>query len=169
MEPVTEGDATGNAETDEVVRLPARARVVRLVIAFAILALTLAGTVFGNDYAFPFGPPRMYASRADPDSPVSSTRVVGLDDDGEEVLLSGGEVGLRRAEFEGQLPRLIDHPGLLALLALNYEADHPDEDPLVAVAIIVRRYELDDGVSTGVFVEDVLLTYDLHAEPQGST
>ncbi len=161
MVPVTDRDPSQQTPTDEVIGLTSRARGIRLVIAAAILALTLGGTVYGDDYAFPFGPPRMYATRADPDTPVSSTRVVGLTDDGTEVRLSGGEVGLRRAEFEGQVPRLVDDPELLGLLAENYLHNHGESEPLVAVAIIVRRLELRDGASTGAFVDEVLVTYDL--------
>lgn len=163
MGAVSDRDTIDQAPTDEVVELPARARLIRLVIGAAILALTLSGTVFGDDYAFPFGPPRMYATRADPDTPVSSTRVVALTDAGEEVPLSGGEVGLRRAEFEGQVPRLVDNPELLGLLAENYLINHPESVPLVAVAIIVRRLELRDGQPTGAYDDDVLVTYPLAA------
>lgn len=168
MMPVTVRHTIEHASVQEVVRLPRRTRVIRLVVGAAILAGTLAGTVYADDYAFPFGPPRMYATRADPDTPVSSTRVVGLDEDGEEVPLSGGEVGLRRAEFEGQVPRLISDPGLLGLLAETYATNHLDEDPLVAVAIIVRRYELDHGVRTGAYEDDVLITYPLPDAEKGS-
>lgn len=166
MGAVSDRDTIEPASADEVIRLPARAQLIRLVIAAAVLALTMSGTVFGDDYAFPFGPPRMYATRADPDAPVSSTRVVGLTDAGAEVPLSGGAVGLRRAEFEGQVPRLVANPELLGLLAESYLIDHPEAQPLEAVAIIVRRYELRDGVSTGSYVDDVLVTYQLPAATQ---
>jgi len=166
MVAVTERDATEEVATYEVVRLSTGGRLIRLIVAAAILALTLAGTVVSDDEGFPFGPPRMYATRADPNAPVSSTRVVGLTDDGAEVPLSGGEVGLRRAEFEGQVPRLVDNPELLGLLALTYADNHPEAQPLRAVAIIVRRYELDDGVRTGSYVDDVLVTYPVPVDAE---
>ncbi len=168
MGSVTDIETTERASADDVVSLSGRARAIRLIIAGALLALTLGGTVVANDYAFPFGPPRMYSTRADPDTPVSSTRVVGYNDLGEEVRLSGGEVGLRRAEFEGQVPRLIAHPDLLELLADTYLAQHPDAADLVSVAIIVRRLELDDGVRTGNFTDDVLINHPLPGAPRGS-
>lgn len=167
MVAVTYRDTTEQVATDEVVRLPASGKFIRLVIAAAILALTLVGTVVSDDEAFPFGPPRMYATRADPDAPVSSTRVVGLTDAGAEVPLSGGEVGLRRAEFEGQVPRLVDNPELLGLLALTFADNHPEAESLQAVAIIVRRYELVDGVRTGSYVDDVLVTYPIPDDEAG--
>lgn len=155
---------SSDAAEPEIARLSARPRLIRLGVAGAVLALTLVGTVVGNDNAFPFGPPRMYATRADPNTPVSSTRVVGLTTTDDEVALSGGEVGLRRAEFEGQVPRLVDNPELLGLLADTYAAHHPDAPDLVAVAIIVRRYELRDGQRTGAYSDDVLITYQLPAD-----
>ncbi|MDQ3735343.1 MAG: hypothetical protein M3400_15340 [Actinomycetota bacterium] len=165
---MTARDGAELVSAADVHRLPPRARLVRLVVAAAVLALTIAGTVVADDYAFPFGPPRMYATRADPDAPVSSTRVVGIDHEGAEVRLSGGEVGLRRAEFEGQVPRLVRHPELLGLLAETYRVNHPEAGPLVAVAIIVRRYELDDGVRTGSYTDDVLITYEVPTDQQGT-
>jgi hypothetical protein len=148
------------AEAD-VVRLPAAGRIRRLVSAAVVLALLLVGTVWGDDSAFPFGPFRMYATRADPDAPVISTRVVGVTGAGGEVRLSGGEVGLRRAEFEGQLPRLEEHPQLLGLLARSYAQQHPSAPELVSVQVVQRRFELSNGTQTGAFSDTVLVAYHL--------
>src|SRR3712207_9095208 len=90
-----------------VLTLPPTGRRARLSATAAVLALLLGGTLWGNDSEFPFGPSRSYSTRADPDRPVVSTSVVGVTADGHEVPLSGGEVGLRRAEFEGQLHRVV--------------------------------------------------------------
>jgi len=145
----------------EVVPLSTSGRRVRLAATAVVLALLLAGTVWGNDDEFPFGPFRMYSTRADPDAPVVSTRVVGLTALGEEVRLSGGQVGLRRAEFEGQLPRIVDHPELLGLLADSYAEQHPGAEELVEVQVVLRRFALADGKQTGVWSDDVLVSYDL--------
>nr|WP_204331511.1 hypothetical protein [Geodermatophilus sabuli] len=148
-----------------VLALPRTGRRVRLAASAVVLALLLGGTLWGNDSEFPFGPFRMYSTRADPDRPVVSTRVVGLTAAGEEVRLSGGEVGLRRAEFEGQLPRLVDQPELLGLLADSYAGQHPDADPLVEVRVVQRRYELEDGRRTGEVTDSVLVGVDLEDAP----
>jgi hypothetical protein len=145
----------------EVVRQGATGRRVRLAVSAVVLALLLAGTLVGTDDDFPFGPFRMYSTRADPDAPVVSTRVVGLTALGEEVRLSGGEVGLRRAEFEGQLPRIVDHPQLLGLLAHSYAERHPDTEDLVEVQVVQRRFALAGGQRTGPWSDDVLVSYDL--------
>ena len=145
----------------EVVRLGPGARRTRLAAVVVVLALVLAGTLWGTDDTFPFGPFRMYSTRADPDQPVISTRVVGLTAAGEEVRLSGGQVGLRRAEFEGQLPRIEVRPELLGLLADSYAAKHPDAEDLVEVQVVQRRFELSGGQRTGAFDDRVVVAYDL--------
>ncbi len=88
---------------------------------------------------------------------------MGVTAAGEEVRLSGGEVGLRRAEFEGQLPRLVDDPELLGLVAESYEDRHPGGPDLVRVEVVQRRFELAGGQRTGAFTDDVLVAYDLVA------
>ena len=148
------------AEAD-VVRISAAARIWRLVSVAVVLALLLVGTVWGDDSAFPLGPFRMYSTRADPNAPGVSTRVVGLSGTGAEVRLSGGEVGLRRAEFEGQLPRLEEHPQLLGLLAESYARRHPSAPELVSVQVVQRHFELRHGTQTGAFSDTVLVAYDL--------
>jgi hypothetical protein len=140
-------------------------RVGRLAATAVVLALLLGGTVWGDDSEFPFGPFRMYSTRADPGQPVVSTRVVGLTVAGEEIRLSGGEVGLRRAEFEGQVDRMRADPALLVSLAEVYAERHPDAEELVEVQVIHRRYELDDGRRTGGFTDAVIVAQDLEATP----
>ena len=100
-----------------MLRLTPAGRRGRLAAVVVVLALLLSGTVWGDDDAFPFGPFRMYSTRNDPNTPVISTRAVGLTAAGEEVRLSGGQMGLRRAEFEGQIDRLREQPELLGLIA----------------------------------------------------
>ena len=148
----------------EVVRLSPAGRRARLGGTAVVLALLLGGTVWGDDSSFPFGPFRMYSTRADPDAPVISTRVVGVTAAGEEVRLSGGEVGLRRAEFEGQLDRLQDDPTLLGLVAESYERTHPGGPQLVEVEVVQRRFELRDGVRTGAYTDSVLVEHPLDGD-----
>ncbi len=149
----------------EVLRVSPAGRAIRLAASALVLLLLLAGTVWGDDDTFPFGPFRMYSTRADPNQPVVSTRVVGLTAAGEEVRLSGGEVGLRRAEFEGQLPRIEENPEMLGLLADAYARHHPAAPELVEVQVIQRRFELDDGAPTGNHSDRVLIEYSLEEQP----
>ena len=149
-----------DAEPD-VVRLSRAGRRARLVATTVLMALLLGGTLWGDDADFPFGPFRMYSTRADPNAPVVSTRVVGLTEAGEEVRLSGGQVGLRRAEFEGQRERIERHPELLGLLADSYAESHTSSPELVSVQVIQRHFELADGVQTGDYTDLVVVEYDL--------
>jgi hypothetical protein len=151
-----------------VLTLSPTGRRVRLAATAVVLALLLGGTLWGNDSDFPFGPFRMYSTRADPDRPVVSTSVVGMTADGDQIRLSGGEVGLRRAEFEGQLPRLLEEPQLLGLLAESYADRHPDAEPLVAVRVVQRRHGLDDGRRTGEVTERVLLDHAVAIDQEGT-
>jgi hypothetical protein len=144
-----------------VVELSRPARRRRMAAVVVVLGLLLAGTVWGDDDTFPFGPFRMYSTRADPNAPVVSTRVVGLTGTGEEVRLSGGQVGLRRAEFEGQLDRIVDDPRLLGLLAGSYAEAHPAAPELMSVQVVQRRFELVDGVRTGDFEDRVVVEHVL--------
>ncbi|MDP9427479.1 MAG: hypothetical protein M3Q47_00720 [Actinomycetota bacterium] len=154
--------APGPQET--VLTLSRTGRWVRLAATAVVLALLFGGTVRGDDSWFPVGPLSMYSGRADPDGQVNSTLVVGLTAAGEEVRLSGGAVGLRRAEFEGQLPRLKEQPELLALLVESYAAQHPGAEPLVRVQVVQRRTQLVDGEPTGA-TDTVLVDHDLGGTP----
>ncbi len=93
--------------------LGVQAKVVRLVVTVVVFGLLLAGTVAGTDDDFPFGPFSMYAWRHDPDTGVASDTVQAVLEDGRVVDVSFGDVGLRRAEIEGQLHRFVENPGLL--------------------------------------------------------
>jgi len=152
---------TPPAPEPEVIRLGPAGRRGRLAAVVLVLALLLAGTVWGDDDAFPFGPFRMYSTRNDPNTPVISTRAVGVTAAGEEVRLSGGQVGLRRAEFEGQLDRLREQPELLGLIADAYTDANPDAPELVSVQMIHRKYELADGKPTGDYTDTVVVEFEL--------
>jgi hypothetical protein len=145
----------------QVLRLSPAGRLRRLLASFIALALLLVGTVWGDDDSFPFGPFRMYSTRNDPDAPVISTRVVGLTAAGEEVRLSAGQVGLRRAEFEGQVDRIRANPELLGLVADSFAESHPSAPDLVSVEFVQRRYELADGKPTGEYTDRVVVEYVL--------
>jgi hypothetical protein len=156
----------GAAPTEvEVLPLSRASRLARLAATGVVLALLLGGTFWGDDSEFPFGPFRMYSTRADPGQPVVSTRVVGLTAAGEEIRLSGGEVGLRRAEFEGQVDRMREDSSLLVSLAEVYAERHPDAEELVEVQVIHRRFELEDGRRTGEFTDAVIVDQELEGTP----
>jgi hypothetical protein len=89
----------------------------RLAIGAVALVAVLVGTVRGQDDDFPVGPFRMYATAAKPTGTVRVAELIGVRPDGTRVVLQAHDVGLRRAELEGQLPRFRKDPELLAALA----------------------------------------------------
>jgi hypothetical protein len=144
------GAAVTAAAPPEIERIERRGgRAVRLVATAVIGALLLAGTLFGQDDSFPFGPFRMYSTTDSLDAPVKSTRMEAVDTTGRRFALRGEAVGLRRAEIEGQMTRFRADPGLLASIAEAYDNRHPHGPELARIEIITRHFELDGGRPTG--------------------
>jgi hypothetical protein len=129
-------------------------------LAFAAgLALLVAGTAWGQDDHFPFGPFRMYATADERDGRVLSTYLRAVDADGDVVERVGErEVGLRRAEYEGQLSRIVADPQVLGDIAETFSARHPDRPAWVEVSVVRTAYLLVDGVPSGERTE-VLATW----------
>jgi hypothetical protein len=135
--------------------LDRRGRLARLVVTAVAGALLLAGTVIGQDDAFPFGPFRMYSTTDSLNAPVKSTRMEAVDTDGRRFALRGESVGLRRAEIEGQLTRFREEPALLGAVATAYHRRIPDRPELARVEIITRHFALKDGHPTGAHHDTV--------------
>jgi hypothetical protein len=135
-------------------------RLLRVIATTTAAGLLLAGTVWGEDDHFPFGPFRMYASAVDPDAPAADTRLEATDADGRTVLLTALNTGIRRAEIEGQLPRLQQEPALLQLLIGAYERRNPSAPRLTEVRVIIRWHEVRGFQPTGRWTEDVVATWE---------
>lgn len=123
--------------------------IARLAATAAVLALVLAGTVWGQDSAFPVGPFRMFSTRDDPNAVIRVTRIDGVLAGGARVTITGTETGLRRAEVEGQLARFVADPDLLAAVAAAYARRHPDAPALARIEIVQREHLLTDGRANG--------------------
>lgn len=129
-------------------------RAVRVAALLAGLALLLAGSAWGDDDHFPFGPFRMYSTADDPDGRVQSTYVRAVDADGRVVdRVAERHVGLRRAEYEGQLSRIVGRPEILGDLADAFSRRHPDAVPWAEVSVVRTSYQLLDGEPTGETTE----------------
>ncbi len=126
-------------------------RRVRFGVAVGVCAALLAGTLWGQDDEFPVGPFRMYSTRQRLDGQVSWHEVRVVTSDGREVMLGTTRLGLRRAEVEGQLPRLLDQPELLCLLA---DAADVDFD-IVEVRLVKSSRPLQDGRPTGETIDEL--------------
>jgi hypothetical protein len=121
----------------------------------------LLGTFWGTDYHFPFGPFRMYSIANRLDGRIRSALV--------EVRVEGrsewaqartpGDLGMKRAEIEGQLSRFVADPGLLRHLATAYERLAPEEGAVVEVRLRQETTRLRAGRPAGVVAVETLATW----------
>ncbi|MER7888448.1 hypothetical protein ABTX15_01315 [Micromonospora sp. NPDC094482] len=139
--------------------LTTRGRVARLGVTALGLAVLLAGTVWGSDDDFPFGPFRMYATSNPPNAPAPDTRVEGVDATGAVVSLGQDATGIRRAEIEGQQGRYAAEPALLAEVADAYAERHPAAPELVEVRIVIRWFGIEGGRPTGRHTDETVVRW----------
>ena len=136
----------------------------RSVVAAIGLMLLVAGTAFGHDDHFPFGPFRMYATATQTTGAVSFPVLAGVTTDGHEVRLLTSQFGLRRAELEGQLRLADDRDELLAGLAHAYDRFQPD-GPALAELRLVRVSRHIDGRRMVGTSERVIATHRIASAP----
>ena len=129
-----------------IARLDPGARRRRGAATALVAALLLCGSAVGTDDWFPVGPFRMFTNRANPSGRVRVVTVEAVDAAGRARTIRPGDVGLRHAELEGQLPRFSTEPQLLAATAEAYASVHPDRPPLVSVELRERVRRLEDNV-----------------------
>jgi hypothetical protein len=96
--------------------MTASGRRVRLLATAVVAGALLAGSLVGSDDWFPVGPFRMYATSGRATGEVRTAALVAVTAAGDEITVGPDDVGLRRAELEGQLRRLRDGPHLLGAL-----------------------------------------------------
>jgi len=134
-------------------------RRLRLLVVAVVFGALLLGTVRGQDHDFPFGPFRMYATRQRLDGVSSSYRIEAVTSEGRLVFVPGAAYGMRRAEIEGQIPRLVAQPELLSELASAYHRRRPGAPELVEIHLVRRRQQLDAGRPVGTPVDQVVATW----------
>ena len=105
------------------------------------LALLLAGTLWGQDDHFPFGPFRMYATTTK--AAVKTVELEGTTSTGRRVDLEPSHLGLRRSEIEGRLPAFVADPGRLS--PLFAEHDRRRHGPRLVEIRLVQRVQLLRG------------------------
>lgn len=132
------------------------ARRARTAATLVVAGLLLAGTLVGQDDAFPFGPFRMYSTREDPDGVVQSARVEAVDARGRVLVVPDAATGLRRAEIEGQAARLVADPSLLGQVSRAHDRLHPDSPAYDVVRVVVTDTRLRDSRPTGTLREQVV-------------
>lgn len=120
-------------------------RIVRLSAVALVLVLLLIGTFWGDDDMFPVGPFRMYSVTNELDGTVATVTFDAITADGERVELGAEAFGLRRAEVEGHLARLVDHPSSLQGLVAAYERLHEDGASIAELRLVEEASRLEDG------------------------
>jgi hypothetical protein len=135
-------------------------RATRVVVTAAVFALLLAGSAWGSDDDFPFGPFSMYAGVNGPNDPAPDLRVEATNVDGRTIILTERNAGLRRAEIEGQEAAYIADPSRLGALADAYQRLNPQAAPIVKVAMIVRFHEIRDSRTTGAWHDEVTAVWE---------
>ena len=122
----------------------------RVVATLAVAALTLLGTRYSEDEAFPFGPMSMFAFRTEPDGRVDVASLRGIvAGSPREVEISPATFGLRRAEVEGSMGRMAKDPTLLGELVRAREAIRPDLPRVDYLRIVQTNYLLENGQQKG--------------------
>ena len=131
-------------------------RALRAAATGAVLAALLAGTIWGQDDHFPFGPFRMYSTTTT--DRVTVVRFTATTVTGEELLLRSADFGLRPAEVQGQVERVVADPALLGAFAAAYADFHPDSPPLERLALVFGTHYLGGGRRTR-YDEEVLASW----------
>ncbi|MBM2617685.1 hypothetical protein JIG36_19195 [Actinoplanes sp. LDG1-06] len=137
-------------------QLSVRGRRVRVLATLIAGVLLLAGTLWGTDDDFPFGPFRMYSTAPDPNGDARDTRVEGVDADGHTVAITEGNSGIRRAEIEGQQQAYVDEPARLGQVAEAYAEHTPGASPLRTVRIVIRWHGIEHARPTGTWRDEVV-------------
>jgi hypothetical protein len=113
-------------------------------------ALTV-GTVWGDDDDFPFGPLRMYSTSSPPNGGVTELAIEARVGNApyDRAALSPANVGMNRAEVEGQVPKIVADPAILGTLAAAHARLKPHQPDWTAVRLVRRRHILVDRKPTG--------------------
>jgi hypothetical protein len=120
-----------------------------------VLGLVLAGSLWGSDHDFPFGPFRMYATSGRPNGAVRTAALVGVIA-GRSFAIQPEAIGVRRAELEGQYPRFQSDPRLLGTLARAFARTGVRLDEL---RLVERVRRLHDGKRVGRSTGEVLAVW----------
>ena len=119
-------------------------RIVRSAATVAVLLALFAGSIWGDDDHFPFGPFRMYSTTNEVNGEIRILRLDAVTSTGEERTLAINDTGLRRAELDGQIARFAANPGLLKHLATAYERRRPDAPELAQLQLVFGIHTLEN-------------------------
>ena len=143
----------------------------RLALLAALAALFLAGSLKGDDPWWPFGPWRMFSTSQAPTGSVWADAIQVQTAPGEwiDAALSPGNVGLNRAEIEGRIPQIVQHPAMLGTLAASHSRLRPGSARWIGVRVVRRETVIVDRVPTGQLNTTVLATWTTTGTTTGTS
>ena len=139
--------------------LTTRGRAIRIAVTLLIVALGLAGSIWGTDDDFPLGPQLQFANADPPNEPVVVLRVEAVDVNGRRFELGEERSGIRRAEIEDQVERFKADPSLLSSVGDAYARRNPGAPRLVEIDLIARSHELRHGQATWRYTDKSLAVW----------
>ncbi|MFC6936097.1 hypothetical protein ACFQHO_41290 [Actinomadura yumaensis] len=131
-----------------VSRLGSRARLWRSLVAAAMIGGLFYTSAYGSDDDFPLGPMTQFAFSVKNDGGEIHSHWLEADTAaGEHVKLSMDAVGsgMKRAEIEGQMDRLVRDPSLLQGIADGQRRLHPGKPRLTKIYIVKQVQTLKHG------------------------
>jgi hypothetical protein len=120
--------------------------------------LVVRGSLLGTDADWPFGPMSQFAFRVGPNDGIHSTFLEARNAAGDVIIvpISPKQLGIGRAEIEGQLPNIVREPSMLSDLADSYRRLHPTAPPLEQLWLRDRVTELRNGRAVGEHVAPIV-------------
>jgi hypothetical protein len=133
----------------------------RVLLLATLTALFVAGSLKGNDTAWPFGPWRMFATSQATTGAVWAFEIQAETAAGQwfNAPLSPSNVGLNRAEIEGRIPQITSDPAMLGTLAVSHSRLKPHEPAWVGVRVIRNATVIVNRVPTGAVDTTVIATW----------
>ena len=131
-----------------VLRLGPRSRLWRSLTGAAVVGALFYASAYGGNDAFPLGPMTQFAFSVKDDGGVIGSYWLEADTaDGRHIELSRDAVGtgLKRAEIEGQMSRIVRDPSLLQGVAEGQRRLHPDEPALTRIYVVRENKTLKKG------------------------
>ena len=126
-----------------------------MAAVIVVLGAVLAGTIWGDDDHFPFGPFRMYSTTNSLDDVVNTVKLEAEDETGATIEIRTQDLGLRPAEVNGQVGRVREDPSLLQHLMDSYERANPDRPALVGLTLKYGLWQLENGMPVSYTEEEV--------------
>lgn len=102
----------------------------------------------------------MFSTSTSPNGAVRSTfiqvRTAEAPQTWAQAPINPDNVGLNRAEVEGNLDRIARDPAMLGTLAASHATLRPDAPAWIGIRVVIRNYLLKGGGPTGEYRADLV-------------